>query len=40
MFNQQIKALRDFLDLSDNVITKISRSEQSKIIPFALKFLK
>src|SRR3954470_16534241 len=40
MFNQQIKALRDFLDLSDNVITKISRSEQSKIIPWALKFLK
>jgi DNA-binding transcriptional regulator GbsR (MarR family) len=40
MFNRQIKALRDFLDLSDNVITKISRSEQSKIIPFALKFLK
>ncbi len=40
VFNQQIKALRDFLDLSDNVITKISRSEQSKIIPFALKFLK
>ncbi|HEV7403120.1 MAG TPA: transcriptional regulator [Chthoniobacteraceae bacterium] len=39
-FNQQIKALRDFLDLSDNVIAKISRSEQSKIIPFALKFLK
>src|SRR3954463_10971420 len=40
MFNQQIKALRDFLDLTDNIITKISRSEQSKIIPFALKFLK
>jgi DNA-binding transcriptional regulator GbsR (MarR family) len=39
-FNRQIKALSDFLDLSDNVITKISRSEQSKIVPWALKFLK
>jgi DNA-binding transcriptional regulator GbsR (MarR family) len=39
-FNKQIKALRDFLDLTDNVITKISRSEQSKIVPWALKFLK
>lgn len=39
-FNAQIKALRDFLELSDNVITKITRSEQSKVIPLALKFLK
>src|SRR5215210_4717569 len=28
-FNQQIKALSDFLELADNVITKISRSEQT-----------
>ncbi len=39
-FNQQIKALGDFLDLADSVITKISRSEQSKMIPWALKFIK
>lgn len=39
-FNQQIKALSDFLELTDNVITKIARSEQSKIVPWALKFLK
>ena len=39
-FNQQIKALSDFLDLADNVITKISRSEQSSMVPWALKFLK
>jgi DNA-binding transcriptional regulator GbsR (MarR family) len=39
-FNKQIKALGDFLALADNVIGKISRSEQSKIIPVALKFLK
>jgi len=39
-FNQQLKALSDFLELSDGVITKISRSEQSSIVPWALKFLK
>ena len=39
-FNNQIKALRDFLDLTDGLITKISRSEQSKIVPWALQFLK
>jgi DNA-binding transcriptional regulator GbsR (MarR family) len=39
-FNKQIKALSDFLGLADNVISKISRSEQSKIVPVALKFLK
>lgn len=38
-FNRQIKALRDFLALSDNVITKLSRSEQSTVVPWALKFL-
>jgi DNA-binding transcriptional regulator GbsR (MarR family) len=39
-FTSQIKALSDFLQLADNVITKISRSEQSKIVPWALKFLR
>ena len=39
-FNKQIKALGDFLILSDNVITKLSRSEQSTVVPWALKFLK
>lgn len=39
-FNKQIKALGDFLDLTDGVITKVTRSEQSRIIPWALKFLK
>ena len=39
-FNKQIKALSDFLDLTDNVITKVTRSEQSRIIPWAMKFLK
>lgn len=39
-FTKQIDALRDFLGLTDNVITKVARSEQSKAIPWALKFLK
>ncbi|MGH8047312.1 MAG: GbsR/MarR family transcriptional regulator [Chthoniobacterales bacterium] len=39
-FNKQIKALADFLALADKVISKISRSEQSRIVPIALKFLK
>jgi DNA-binding transcriptional regulator GbsR (MarR family) len=39
-FNKQLKALSDFLDLADHVITKLSQSEQSKMIPWALKFLR
>lgn len=40
IFSRQIKALSDFLDLADGVITKIANSEQSRMIPAALKFLK
>ena len=39
-FNKQLNALSDFLQLADRVITKLSQSEQSKMIPWALKFLK
>ncbi len=39
-FNDQIKALSDFLALADNVITKLSKSEQSLVVPWAIKFLK
>ena len=39
-FNRQIKALSDFLELADGVITKVSQSEQSKMVPWAFKFLK
>src|SRR5947207_8104119 len=39
-FNKQLKALSDFLELADGVITKLSQSEQSKMVPWALKFLK
>jgi DNA-binding transcriptional regulator GbsR (MarR family) len=39
-FNKQIKSLAEFLDVADGVITKITRSEQSTVLPWALKFLK
>jgi DNA-binding transcriptional regulator GbsR (MarR family) len=39
-FNKQLNALSDFLKLADSVITKLSQSEQSKMIPWAFKFLK
>ena len=39
-FNRQIQALAEFLETSDGVITKITSSEQSTIVPWALKFLK
>ena len=39
-FNKQLNALSDFLQLADRVITKLSQSEQSKMVPWALKFLK
>ena len=39
-FNEQIKVLSDFLNLADGFITKIAASEQSKVVPWALKFLK
>ncbi len=39
-FNQQIKALGDFLELADKIVTKLTASEQSKVIPWALKLLK
>ena len=39
-FNRQIKSLSDFLDAADGVITKLSRSEQSAVVPWAMKFLK
>jgi DNA-binding transcriptional regulator GbsR (MarR family) len=39
-FNKQLKALSDFLKLADGVITKLTQSEQSKMVPWALKFLK
>ncbi len=39
-FNEQIKGLSDFLSLADTMAAKISASEQSKVVPWALRFLK
>ena len=39
-FNDQIKSLSDFLNMADGIVTKVATSEQSKIVPWALKFLK
>ena len=39
-FTAQTKALCDFMEMADGVLSKIVRSEQSTIVPWALKFLK
>ncbi len=39
-FNETIKGLSDFLNLADSVIAKVSASEQSRMVPWALRFLK
>ena len=39
-FAAQTKALSDFMEMADGVLSKVVRSEQSTIVPWALKFLK
>ncbi len=39
-FTEQTKALCEFMETADGVLSKIVRSEQSTIVPWALKFLK
>ena len=39
-FTAQTKALCEFMEMADGVLSKIVRSEQSSIVPWALKFLK
>lgn len=39
-FHRQIDTLREFLELADNVLTKIAHAEESRVVPWALKFLK
>ena len=39
-FTNQTKALCEFMEMADGVLSKIVRSEQSSIVPWALKFLK
>ena len=39
-FNAQIKGLTDFLQLADSLTAKVSDSEQSRVVPFAMRFLR
>ena len=39
-FTKQTRALCNFMEMADGVLSKIVRSEQSSIVPWALKFLK
>ena len=39
-FTAQTQALCDFMEMADGVLSKIVRSEQSTVVPWALKFLK
>jgi DNA-binding transcriptional regulator GbsR (MarR family) len=39
-FAAQTKALCDFMEMADGVLSKVVRSEQSSVVPWALKFLK
>lgn len=39
-FTHQTKALCEFMEMADGVLSKVVRSEQSTIVPWALKFLK
>ncbi len=39
-FTRQTQALCEFMEMADGVLSKVVRSEQSSIVPWALKFLK
>jgi DNA-binding transcriptional regulator GbsR (MarR family) len=39
-FHRQMKALGEFLGLADNVLSKISQTEQSQVLPWAMKWIK
>ena len=39
-FTRQTRELAEFMEMADGVLSKVVRSEQSTIIPWALKFLK
>ena len=38
-FSKQVKALREFLEMTDGILSKIARSEKATILPWALKWL-
>jgi len=39
-FHEQLKALGDFVQVVDSVLGRVTKMEQSKALPWALKFLK
>jgi DNA-binding transcriptional regulator GbsR (MarR family) len=39
-FTRQTKALCEFMEMADGVLSKVVRSEESIVVPWALKFLK
>ena len=39
-FTKQTKALCEFMEMADGVLSKVVRSQESSIVPWALKFLK
>ena len=39
-FTKQTRELCEFMEMADGVLSKVVRSEQSTIVPWALKFLK
>ncbi len=40
VFTKQTRALLEFVEMADSILSKIARSEQSKVVPWALKWFK
>ena len=40
VFRKQVQALKEFAEVADRVMERISRSERSSVAPWALRFLK
>ena len=40
VFTKQTRALLEFVEMADSILSKIARSEQSMVVPWALKWLK
>jgi DNA-binding transcriptional regulator GbsR (MarR family) len=38
-FSKQVNALREFLEMTDGLLSKVARSEKSTVLPWALKWL-
>jgi len=38
-FTKQAKSLCEFVEMADSVLSKVSKSEQSKVLPWILKWM-